>query len=77
MDGKTRIATAAARGTAPKKRRVLWVAFLAFLVPLLVLLRLQYSWLSDLEETSAIARQARRLKAKGSGRKPSRLEASS
>ncbi|MCP4677398.1 MAG: hypothetical protein GY854_18165 [Deltaproteobacteria bacterium] len=58
MDGKTRIATRAAGGTAPKKRRVLWGAFLAFLVPLPVLLRLQYSWLTDLEETSAIARQA-------------------
>ncbi len=40
------------------KRRALWVGFLAVLVPLLVLLAMQYWWLVDLERKSTIARQA-------------------
>lgn len=38
-----------------RKRRVLWAGFVAVLVPLLVLMVVQYLWLSDLERTSAIA----------------------
>ena len=37
------------------RRHTLWVGFLGALVPLLVLLGLQYSWLVRLEKTSAIA----------------------
>ncbi len=40
------------------KRHVLWGGFLAALVPLLALLVLQYRWLVDLEEKSAIAHKA-------------------
>jgi signal transduction histidine kinase len=40
------------------KRRVLWTGFFAVLVPLVVLLALQYKWLSRLEKTSAIAEKA-------------------
>ncbi len=40
------------------RRHVLWVGFLAVLVPLLVLLTLQYWWLLKLEKTSAIAHEA-------------------
>ena len=40
------------------KRHVLWRGFLAALVPLLALLLLQYRWLVDLEEKSAIAHKA-------------------
>jgi signal transduction histidine kinase len=39
-------------------RRVLWGGVLAVLVPLAILLALQYWWLADLERTSAIARKA-------------------
>jgi signal transduction histidine kinase len=39
-------------------RRVLWAGVLAVLLPLVVLLALQYWWLADLERNSAIARQA-------------------
>jgi signal transduction histidine kinase len=40
-----------------RKRRVLWGGFAAVLVPLLILMGVQYLWLADLERTSAIARQ--------------------
>jgi len=39
-------------------RRVLWAGVLAVLLPLAVLLGLQYLWLADLERNSAIARKA-------------------
>jgi signal transduction histidine kinase len=39
-------------------RRVLWAGVLAVLLPLVVLLGLQYWWLADLERNSAIAREA-------------------
>jgi signal transduction histidine kinase len=39
-------------------RRMLWVGVVAALVPLVVLLVLQYRWLSDLEQSSAVARHA-------------------
>ncbi len=39
-------------------RRVLWAGLLAVLLPLAVLLALQYWWLADLERNSAIAREA-------------------
>ncbi len=39
-------------------RRVLWAGMLAVLLPLGVLLALQYWWLADLERNSAIARKA-------------------
>jgi len=39
-------------------RRVLWAGVLAVLLPLVVLLVLQYWWLADLERNSAIARKA-------------------
>ena len=39
-------------------RRVLWAGVLAVLLPLIILLALQYWWLADLERTSAIAREA-------------------
>ena len=38
--------------------RVLWAGVLAVLLPLAILLGLQYWWLTDLEHTSAIARKA-------------------
>lgn len=38
-----------------RKRRLLWTGFVAVLVPLSVLMVVQYLWLSDLERTSAIA----------------------
>jgi signal transduction histidine kinase len=40
------------------KRRRLWLGVLAVLLPLAVLLGLQYLWLTDLEQKSAIARKA-------------------
>ena len=40
------------------KRNALWFGMLAVLVPLGVLLGLQYSWLVDLQKTSAIAETA-------------------
>ncbi len=40
------------------KRHVLWVGFVAVLVPLALLLAVQYWWLVNLQQTSAIARQA-------------------
>lgn len=40
------------------KRRILWLGFGAVLAPLLCLLVLQYRWLSTLEKSSAIAREA-------------------
>ncbi len=39
-------------------RRVLWAGILAVLLPLTILLGLQYLWLTDLERNSAIARKA-------------------
>jgi signal transduction histidine kinase len=39
-------------------RRVLWAGVLAVLLPLAILLGLQYLWLADLEKNSAIAREA-------------------
>jgi len=39
-------------------RRILWAGVLAVLLPLAVLLGLQYWWLADLERNSAIARKA-------------------
>ena len=39
-------------------RRVLWAGVLAVLLPLAILLALQYLWLADLERNSAIAREA-------------------
>lgn len=39
-------------------RRVLWAGVLAVLLPLAILLGLQYWWLADLERNSAIARKA-------------------
>lgn len=40
------------------KRHTLWAGFLAVLVPLLILLGMQYVWLSRLERVSAIAHKA-------------------
>lgn len=40
------------------RRRTLWGAFAAVLLPLGVLLVVQYRWLADLEQASALARQA-------------------
>jgi signal transduction histidine kinase len=40
------------------RRRVLWIGFLAVLLPLTVLLVLQYRWLVRLEKTSAYAEKA-------------------
>jgi len=39
------------------KRRTLWLGVVAVLLPLAILLMLQYTWLADLEKTSAIARK--------------------
>lgn len=47
-----------ARLAAYLKRHTLWVAFAAVLLPLVVLLSLQFVWLKRLQETSAIARRA-------------------
>ncbi|MEM8929638.1 MAG: HAMP domain-containing sensor histidine kinase [Acidobacteriota bacterium] len=41
-----------------RARRVLWIGSVAVLVPLALLLWLQYRWLQDLEKTSTVARQA-------------------
>ena len=40
------------------KNRLLWVGVLAVMAPLIVLLVLQYSWLTDLERNSIVARRA-------------------
>ncbi len=40
------------------KNRLLWVGVIAVIAPLIVLLVLQYSWLSDLERHSVVARRA-------------------
>lgn len=40
-----------------RTRRVLWIGSLSVLLPLAVLLWLQYRWLQDLERTSTIARE--------------------
>jgi len=40
------------------KRHTLWVGFVAVLVPLLVLLALQYRWLTRLDETSTLVHKA-------------------
>lgn len=40
------------------KNRLLWVGVLAVLIPLVVLLVLQYRWLTDLQHTSFLARKA-------------------
>ena len=39
-------------------RRILWAGLAAVLLPLAILLSLQYWWLSELEQNSAIARKA-------------------
>jgi len=39
------------------KQRALWVGFLAAVIPLAVLLVLQYVWLADLQKTSTIAKR--------------------
>jgi signal transduction histidine kinase len=44
--------------TGRTAHRRLWIRFLAILVPLIVLLVLQYSWLADLERSSKIAKRA-------------------
>ena len=41
-----------------RKRKALWIGFGSVLAPLLVMLILQYRWLGDLEDASAIARRA-------------------
>ena len=46
------------RRTGIFRGRTLWLGFAAVLAPLLVLLWLQYGWLTKLEETSAVARTA-------------------
>jgi signal transduction histidine kinase len=43
---------------ALRRRSALWVWMVAALLPLAVLLALQYRWLSDLQESSSIARRA-------------------
>ena len=43
---------------ALKKRRALWVGFLLVLVPLIILLGLQYRWLGAMEDVTGIVRQA-------------------
>lgn len=53
-----RAAALAASARLLGRRSVLWAAFAAALVPLVVLLALQYSWLVDLERSSTIARHA-------------------
>src|SRR5262245_16855552 len=40
------------------RRHILWLGFLAVLVPLVILLSLQYGWLVSLEKTSVVAHQA-------------------
>jgi len=40
------------------KTHTLWVGFVAVVIPLILMLGLQYFWLCKLEQTSAIARQA-------------------
>ena len=40
------------------KRRVIWLGLIGVVVPLAVMLALQYYWLVDLERTSGIARHA-------------------
>ena len=40
------------------RRRSLWIGFLAVLIPLVVLLTLQYRWLVDLEQKSGLASRA-------------------
>src|SRR5258706_10878258 len=40
------------------KRHTLWVGFLAVLAPLLVMLGMQFTWLSRLEQVSALAQKA-------------------
>ncbi len=42
----------------PLHRQTLWIGFVAVLVPLLILLGLQYRWLVKLDSTSALAHQA-------------------
>ena len=39
-------------------RRILWAGLAAVLLPLSILLALQYWWLTELEHNSAIARKA-------------------
>jgi signal transduction histidine kinase len=46
------------RRTARAKRRALWLGLLAVVLPLLVLLGVQYRWLVDLEESSTLAQRA-------------------
>ncbi len=40
------------------KRHALWVGFIAVVLPLVVLLSLQYRWLVELEQKSAVAEKA-------------------
>ena len=42
----------------PLHRQTLWIGFIAVLVPLLILLGMQYRWLVKLDHTSALAHQA-------------------
>ena len=42
----------------PLRRRTLWLGFAAVLVPLAVLLALQYRWLVELEHASEASRRA-------------------
>src|SRR5678815_3447154 len=46
------------RVTRYLRRHVIWLGFLAALIPLVVLLGLQYGWLISLEKTSVLAHQA-------------------
>jgi len=41
-----------------QRRRALWLGFLAVLVPLLILLALQFIWLGHLRRVTAIAHEA-------------------
>ncbi len=49
--------TGSHRRVARRQRTMVWVAALAVLVPLAILLSVQYFWLADLERTSTIARR--------------------
>jgi len=51
-------ATNVLQRSARGKRRALWIGFLAVILPLAVLLGLQYWWLADLERNSTLARRA-------------------
>ncbi|MDJ0839887.1 MAG: HAMP domain-containing sensor histidine kinase [Acidobacteriota bacterium] len=42
-----------------RARRIIWIVSLAVFLPLVIMVSLQYFWLTDLKETSAFARRAR------------------